>query len=72
MTGPSDSERRTFSVLAWPSDRRVVLYVPEIEASTLVPDLRGAQAAATSLITDLTGLDAAAVRCEIAFGRPPP
>jgi len=23
-------------------------------------------------IADLTGLDAAAVRCEIAFGRPPP
>ncbi len=71
VTG-ADSERRTFTVLAWPADRRVVLYVPEIEASTLVADLRGAEAAAASLIADLTGLDAAAVRCEIAFGRPPP
>ncbi len=71
MTG-ADSERRTFTVLAWPADRRVVLHVPEIEASTLVADLRGAEAAAASLIADLTGLDAAAVRCEIAFGRPPP
>jgi hypothetical protein len=72
VTGPPDGERRTFTVLAWPSDRRVVLYVPEIEASTQVPDLRDAQRAAASLIADLTGLDAAAVRCEIAFGRPPP
>lgn len=70
MTEPEPAPR-TFAVLAWPSDRRIVLYVPEIEASTLVHDLRGAEAAAAALIADLTGLDAAQVRCEIAFGRPP-
>ena len=46
-----------------------MLYVPDIEASTVVSDLRHAEDAARSLIADLTGLDASAVGCEISFGR---
>ncbi|MCX6465367.1 MAG: hypothetical protein NTW05_17490 [Pseudonocardiales bacterium] len=62
-------EPRRFRVLAWPADRRIVLYVPDIEASTVVTDLRHADDAARSLIADLTGLDASAVDCDISFGR---
>ena len=67
---------RTFEVLAWLSERRLVLYVPEIEAATsVVARIIGgtpfdaasaeADAAARSLIADLTGLDAARIRCDI-------
>ena len=62
-------EQRRFRVLAWPSDRRIVLYVPDIEASTVVVDLRHAGEAARALIADLTGLDAATIACEVSFGR---
>ncbi len=61
---------RTYEVLAWPSDRRVVLYVPEIEAATTVLGMPDADAAARSLIADLTGLDPTEIRCEITMGRP--
>ncbi|MDN5748081.1 MAG: hypothetical protein L0H64_06165 [Pseudonocardia sp.] len=61
---------RVFRVLAWPSDRRIVLYVPDIEAATTVPGLPDADDAARSLIADLTGLDAHTIRCEITMGRP--
>lgn len=64
-----DAEPRTFGVQAWLSDRRVVLYVPEIEAATTVATMAAADAAARSLIADLTGLDGAAIRCEITLGR---
>jgi hypothetical protein len=37
VTGP-----RRFEVVAWASERRLVLYVPAIEAATSVLDLRGA------------------------------
>ena len=58
-----------FEVVAWPSERHLVLYVPEIEAATTAPAMPDADAAARSLIADLTGIDAAAIRCEIRFGR---
>jgi hypothetical protein len=61
---------RTFQVLTWLSERGVVLYVPEIEASTTVSAMPDADAAVRSLIADLTGLDPATVRCEIRPGRP--
>ena len=63
-------EQRRFRVLAWPSDRRIVLYVPDIEASTVVDDLRQADAAARSLIADLTGIAAGAISCDVSVGRP--
>jgi hypothetical protein len=64
---PSDA--RTFEVVAWPAERRLVLYVPEIEAATTVVAMSDADAAARSLIADLTGLDAGAIRCDIRLGR---
>jgi hypothetical protein len=64
------AREHTYEVLAWPSDRRIVLYVPDIEAATTVLTMVEADAAARSLIADLTGLDAAAIRCEITMGRP--
>lgn len=74
---------QSFEVVAWLAERRLVLYVPEIEAATSVlargagptrTDLAMAEAdeAVRSLIADLTGLDAAAIRCEIRFGRARP
>lgn len=63
---------RTFEVFAWLADRRVVLYVPEIEASTSVLAMPDADAAARSLIADLTGLDSGEIRCEIRLGRARP
>ncbi len=65
-----DGRERTFDVLAWLADRRIVLYVPEIEASTVVSGMDDADAAARALICDLTGIDAAVVRCTISVGRP--
>ncbi len=65
-----DARPRTFQVRAWPSDGRLVLYVPEIEATTVAKDLTVAGAAALSLICDLTGLPPDAVVCEITLGRP--
>jgi hypothetical protein len=67
---------RTFEVVAWLSERRLVLYVPEIEAATSVVariiggapfDVASAEAdaAARSLIADLTGLDEKRIRCNI-------
>lgn len=66
----AEPDERVFQVLAWPSDRRIVLYVPEIEATTTVSGLSDADDAVCSLITDLTGLAAGAFRCEITLGRP--
>jgi hypothetical protein len=60
---------RTFEVVAWLSERHLVLYVPEIEAATTAEAMPDAEDAARSLIVDLTGLDPAAVRCEIRLGR---
>lgn len=62
---------RTFRVLAWISERRFVLYVPEIEAATTVPVMTDADAAARSLIADLTGLPPDGFRCDIELGRTP-
>ena len=67
----SDQDTRTFDVVAWPAERRLVLYVPEIEAATTVAAMPDAEAAARDLISDLTGLDAAAIRCSITLGRAP-
>lgn len=64
-------DTRTFDVVAWPAERRLVLYVPEIEAATTVAAMPDADDAARSLIADLTGLDAATIRCEITLGRAP-
>jgi hypothetical protein len=66
------SQVRTFEVLAWPSDRRIVLYVPEIEAATTVLTMVGAEDAARSLIADLTGLAPEEIGCRIGAGRPRP
>ena len=63
-------------MVAWLSERRLVLYVPEIEAATSVAarivggapfDVASAEAdaAARSLIADLTGLDEGRIRCDI-------
>jgi hypothetical protein len=60
---------RTFEVVAWLSERHLVLYVPEIEAATTASAMPEAEDAARSLIADLTGLDAGAIRCEIRMGR---
>ena len=60
---------RSFRVLAWVSERRFVLYVPEIEAATTVPVMTEAEDAARSLIADLTGLSAETIRCTIELGR---
>ena len=54
---------------AWPSDRGLVLYVPEIEAATSVRELREADAAARDLIAVLTGLDPGSIECEIRLSR---
>ncbi|HXV93627.1 MAG TPA: hypothetical protein VD813_10045 [Pseudonocardia sp.] len=56
---------RVFEVLAWPADRRLVLYVPEIEASTTVRRLSAAEDAARELIADLTGLDPESFACSV-------
>jgi len=71
---------RAFEVVAWVSERRLVLYVPEIEAATSVPawstggvpldpSTPEADDAARSLIADLTGLDPDRISCEIRLGR---
>lgn len=58
--------------MLWPADRRLTLYVPEIEAATTVTALADADEAARSLIADLTGLDAADIECDIRYGRAGP
>ncbi|MCE0766637.1 hypothetical protein LWC35_27580 [Pseudonocardia kujensis] len=63
------SSSRRFAVDAWPSDRALVLYVPEIEAATAVRDLRDAESAARDLIAVLTGLDPAGIECEVRLSR---
>jgi hypothetical protein len=65
----TSSAERTFEVVAWPAERRLVLYVPEIEAATTVVAMSDADDAARSLIADLTGLDARSIRCDIRLGR---
>lgn len=57
-------------MVAWMSERRMVLYVPEIEAATSVRDMADADDAARELIAELTGLDAATINCDIRLGRP--
>jgi hypothetical protein len=59
----------TFEVVVWFSERRLVLYVPAIEAATSVTEMSEAEAAARSLIADLTGFDPSAIRCEIRLDR---
>lgn len=65
----AQSTERRFEVLAWLSERRLVLYVPEIEAATTVSAMPEADAAARSLIADLTGLEASEISCDIRLGR---
>ncbi len=69
--GAQPSDGRTFQVLAWVSERRFVLYVPEIEAATSVVVMSDAEDAARSLIAELTGLDERRILCEIELGRIP-
>lgn len=66
------SSPRRFEVVLWPADRRLTLYVPEIEAATTVTALADADDAARSLIADLTGLDAGQIECDIRMGRAGP
>jgi len=66
------SPPRRFEVVLWPTDRRLTVYVPEIEAATTVIARADADAAARSLIADLTGLDAAQIRCDVRYGRAGP
>lgn len=63
---------RRFEVVLWPADRRLTLYVPEIEAATTVTALAEADDAARSLIADLTGLDTEQIECDIRYGRAGP
>lgn len=51
------------------ADRRMVLYVPAIEAATSVRDMAEADDAARDLIADLTGLESVSIRCDIRVGR---
>lgn len=67
----TSAEPRTFRVLAWVTERRFVLYVPEIEAATTVLAMPDAEAAARSLIADLTGLAEGDIRCDVRLGRAP-
>jgi hypothetical protein len=60
-----------FEVSAWPAERRLVLYVPAIEAATSVTTMAEAQDAARSLIADLTGLPREAIACDIRVRRSP-
>ena len=57
-------------VIALIAERRLVLYVPEIEAATSVLAMEEADGAASDLISDLTGLPVGSFRCEIRVGRP--
>lgn len=61
-------ETRTFEVIAWPADRRLVVYVPAIEASTTVNHYTAAEDAARELIADLTGLDPKTITCHVRLG----
>ena len=60
-----------FEVVAWPAERKLVLYVPAIEAATTVTSMTEAPAAARSLIAELTGLPAESISCEIQLRRSP-
>ncbi|WP_232663529.1 hypothetical protein [Pseudonocardia sp. TRM90224] len=64
-------QARTFEVLAWLAERRLVLYVPEIEAATSVLAMPEADDAARSLIAELTGIEPGRIRCDIRLGRAP-
>lgn len=66
---PADG--RTYQVVAWLAERRLVLYVPEIEAATSVAGMPEADAAVRALIAELTGLAEDTIRCEIRVGRAP-
>ena len=61
----------TFDVVAWPAERRLVLYVPAIEAATSVLAMADAEDAARALIADLTGLPIAGISCDIRLRRSP-
>lgn len=67
----TDTSQGPFEVIAWPAERRLVLYVPAIEAATSVATMAEAQDAVRSLIADLTGLPDAAISCDIQLRRSP-
>lgn len=67
----TDASAGPFEVLAWPAERRLVLYVPAIEAATTAATMAEANDAARSLIADLTGLPADAISCTIRLRRSP-
>jgi hypothetical protein len=68
-TGHGARDGVTFEVMAWLAERRMVLYVPAIEAATTVGAMPEAEDAARALIAELTGLDPATIRCDIRLGR---
>ena len=67
----TDTSTDPFEVVAWPAERRLVLYVPAIEAATSVTSMAEAQDAARSLIADLTGLPEESISCDIRLRRSP-
>lgn len=67
--GLQGAEERRFEVVAWMADRRMVLYVPAIEAATSVRDMADADEAARGLIADLTGIEPVSIHCDIRVGR---
>lgn len=62
---------RAFEVVAWPAERRLVLYVPAIEAATTVVAMADADEAVRGLIAELTGLPLDAITCDIRLRRSP-
>ena len=69
QVGLQGAEERRFEVIAWMADRRMVLYVPAIEAATSVRNMTEADDAARGLIADLTGIEPLAIHCDIRVGR---
>ncbi|MDN5858276.1 MAG: hypothetical protein L0H84_06600, partial [Pseudonocardia sp.] len=67
----TDTSAGPFEVVAWPAERRLVLYVPAIEAATSVTTMAEAQDAARCLIAELTGLPSDAISCSIRLRRSP-
>ncbi len=67
----TDTSTGRFEVVAWPAERRLVLYVPAIEAATSVAAMAEADDAARSLIADLTGLPVETITCDIQLRRSP-
>lgn len=64
-------ETSTYEVVAWPAERRLVLYVPAIEAATTVMAMTEAQDAARALIAELTGIPEEGITCDIHLRRSP-